>query len=141
MELIRILRERLSDTQINLRPLAARVVGLVLSSVDKCSQAKIGKIVYTALINSAMNDIKKPVRDASLEAIRQGITVSSLDGDGLNDLGMEGLVGALVEEVNESSIRVRLYYINSVFVFSFSHTFAPGGWIARNSTPFAVICK
>ena len=53
-----------------------------------------------------MNDIKKPMRDASLEAIRAGITASSLDGGGLNDLALEGLVSALVTEVNDSSVRV-----------------------------------
>lgn len=55
-----------------------------------------------------MNDIKKPKRDASLEAIRAGITTSSLDVGGLNVLALEGLVSALVDEANDSSVRVRV---------------------------------
>jgi hypothetical protein len=106
-ELIRTLRDRLNDTQINLRPTAACISGLLLSVVDKSCQAKLGKLVFSQLINAAMNDIKKPMRDASLAAIRTGITASSLDGGGLNELALEALVSALVAEVNETSIRVR----------------------------------
>lgn len=106
VDLTRALRDRLSDTQINLKPLAARIVGALLSAVDKACQAKLGRLVYTQLINAAMNDIKKPMRDASLETLRAGITTSSLDVGGLNELALEGLVSALVVEVNDSSVRV-----------------------------------
>jgi hypothetical protein len=105
-DLTRGLRDRLTDLQINLRPAAARLVGALLSSVDKISQAKLGKLVLPTLINEAMNDIKKPMRDASLDAIRTSITASQLDGGGLNLLSLEALVGALVSEVNEAAIRV-----------------------------------
>jgi hypothetical protein len=114
VDLTRGLRERLTDLQINLRPAAARIVGLLLSSVDKSNQAKLCKLVLASLINEAMNDIKKPMRDASLEAIRTSITASPLDGGGLNALALEALVGALVSEVNEAAIRVRTN--NSVVV-------------------------
>ena len=107
VELTRGLRDRLSDTQINLRPIAARIVGSLLSAVDRSCQAKLGKLVFASLINAAMNDIKKPFRDASLAAIRAGIMTSELDGGGLNELSLENFVGALVVEVNESATRVR----------------------------------
>ena len=106
VELTRGLRDRLTDTQINLRPIAARTVGSMLASVDKSCQAKLGKIVFAPLINLAMNDIKKPLRDASLDAIRAGVTATELDGGGVNELALENFVGALVSEVNESAIRV-----------------------------------
>jgi len=106
VELIRGLRDRLSDTQINLRPIAARIVGSMLSAVEKSCQAKLGKIVFAPLINAAMNDIKKPLRDASLTSIKAGITASDLDGGGLNELALEYFVAALVSEVNETAIRV-----------------------------------
>lgn len=106
-ELMRALRDRLTDTQINLRPTAACLAGSLLSAVEKSCQAKLGKLVFSQLINAAMNDIKKPMRDASLAAIRTGFTASSLDGGGLNELAIEVFVGALVAEVNESAIRVR----------------------------------
>lgn len=109
VELTRALRDRLSDTQINLRPVAARTVGALLSAVEKSCQAKLGRLVYSQLISAAMNDIKKPMRDASLEAIRAGITTSSLDVGGLNELALEGVVSALVAEVNDSSVRVRAF--------------------------------
>ena len=41
VELTRALRDRLSDTQINLRPIAARVVGALLSAVEKKLSSKI----------------------------------------------------------------------------------------------------
>lgn len=106
-DLTRCLRDRLTDTQINLRPTAARIVGSLLAAVDKSSQAKLGRIVLAPLINSAMNDIKKPMRDSSLTAIRTSITASSLDGGGFNELALEAFVCALVAEVNEAAIRVR----------------------------------
>jgi hypothetical protein len=105
-DLTRGLKDRLTDLQINLRPATARLVGALLSSVDKISQAKLCKLVLPTLINEAMNDIKKPMRDASLDAIRTSITASQLDGGGLNLLSLEALVGAVVSEVNEAAIRV-----------------------------------
>lgn len=111
-KLSKALRDRLSDTQINLKPIAARVIGGMLSSVDKATQAKIGKIVFGPLITAAMNDIKKPMRDASLEALKAGTTVASLDGGGINAEALEEFVVALVNEVNERSSRVSItYYI------------------------------
>lgn len=105
-DLLRALRDRLSDTQINLRPLAAQTTGKLLSLLDKPTQAKLGKLVYASLISGAMNDIKKPVRDACVEAISIGTSIPSLDGGGINEEALEGFVAALVAEVNESSIRV-----------------------------------
>jgi hypothetical protein len=115
-ELTRGLRDRLTDTQINLRPTAARLSGSLLAIVDKLSQARLARLVFAALINSAMNDIKKPMRDASLDAIRTGIAASSLDGGGLNELSLEALVSAIVGEVNEAAIRVSLSNLDWVYV-------------------------
>jgi hypothetical protein len=109
VELTRAVRDRLADTQINLKPSAARTVGLLLSSVDKAAQAKLGKLVFGPLINAAMNDIKKPMREASLDAIRTGTTASSLDGGDLNVEALEALVIAFIGEVNETSVRVSLH--------------------------------
>jgi hypothetical protein len=106
VELLRALRDRLSDTQINLKPIAARVIGSLLSLVDQRDQPKLGKLVYAPLINCVMNDIKKPMRDASLEALRQATARSSLDGGGVNTESLEGFITSLVGEVSEKSIRV-----------------------------------
>lgn len=107
VDLCRALRDRLSDTQINLKPVAARVIGLLLSKVDKSTQAKLCKIFFAPLINASMNDIKKPMRDACLDAIRSGTSISSLDdGDRLNAETLDNFIAAFVNEVGEASCRV-----------------------------------
>jgi hypothetical protein len=107
IDLTRGLRERLADTQINLKPSAARIVGSLLAVVDRSAQEKLCKLVYGPLINASMNDIKKPMKEASLHAIRAGFTLSSLDGGGLNEDALVALATALVGQVNESAVRVR----------------------------------
>jgi hypothetical protein len=105
-ELMRALKDRLSDSQGNLKPLSARVIGTFLSFTDKSAQPKLGKIVYGSLINGAMNDIKKPVRDSALEALRLSITVSSIEGGGVNINTLEPFVAALANEVTEAAVKV-----------------------------------
>ena len=144
-ELARRLKDRLTDTQINLRPVAARLAGLLLSKVDKGSQASFGKIILAPLINEAMNDIKKPMRDASLGAIRLGIAASSLDGGGINELALEALVNALVAEVNEAAVRVRANIIRGITTTALctqpaGHLFA-GGRIARRFAVTSFCCR
>lgn len=111
VDLTRALRDRLSDTQINLKPVAARVIGALLSVVDKPTQAKLGRLVYAPLINASMNDIKKPMRDATLQALRSGTMASELVGGGINEETLEPFVTALVGEVNETSARVSCAFL------------------------------
>lgn len=106
IDLTRALRDRLSDTQINLKPVAARIIAGLLSVVDKTTQAKLGRLVYAPLTNAAMNDIKKPMRDAALEALRSGTMASELLGGGINEEALEPFLAALVGEVTEASARV-----------------------------------
>jgi hypothetical protein len=110
VDIVRALRDRLTDTQINLKPVAARIIGSLLIIMEAKDQAKLGKIVYAPMIASVMNDIKKPMRDASLEALRQGTSLSSFDGSGLNAESMEGFITALVSEVTEKSSRVSVLF-------------------------------
>jgi hypothetical protein len=114
VDLARGLRDRLTDLQINLRPTAARLVGMLLSLMDSASQAKLCKVVLAALINEAMNDIKKPMRDASLLAIQTSITSSQINGGNINILAVEPLLNALVSEVNEAAIRVSFTWVKSI---------------------------
>ena len=106
VDLLRALRERLSDSQGNLKPVAARLIGLILGASDTTAQAKLGKIVYGPLINAAMNDNKKNMHDAALEALRAGTSVPALEGDGPNQDAMEPFVVALVTELGESEFKV-----------------------------------
>ena len=133
-ELARGLRERLTDLQINLRPTAARLVGSLVSLVDSTNQAKLCKFVLSTLINEAMNDIKKPMRDASLLAIRRSVTCPQIEGGSINILAVEPLLNALVSEVNDAAIRVRIsVYSLYTLLFIYSHhsnIFRSGGWTA-----------
>lgn len=106
VELVRTLRDRLSDSQGNLKPLSARVIGSLLSVTDRAAQAKYGKLVYGPLINAAMTDIKKPMREASLEALRQSTTLSSIEGGGLNLDALESFVNSIASELNEAAMKV-----------------------------------
>ena len=109
VDLLRALRERLSDSQSNLKPVAARIIGSIVGSVDKVSQAKLGKIVFAPLVSAVMNDNRKPMRDASMEALRAGTTASSIEGGEPNSLALESLVIAVVGELSESEYKVRVH--------------------------------
>ena len=106
VELARGLRDRLTDLQINLRPTAARLVGTLVLLVASTNQAKLCKVVLAALISEALNDANKPMRDASLLAIRCSVTCPQVDGGNINVLAIEPLLNALVSEVNDAAIRV-----------------------------------
>lgn len=108
VDLLRALRERLSDSQSNLKPFAVRLIGSILAKSDKVAQAKLGKVIYPAVISSALNDNKKPMRDAALAALRSGTTVSDLEGGGPNGAALEFFVIALANELSGSEYKVRM---------------------------------
>lgn len=111
-ELVRALRDRLSDSQGNLKPLSARVIGSLLSVTDAHAQAKLGRIVHSPLINGAVNDIKKPVREASLDALIASTTLSSFEGGEINKEAVEGFLAALADEINDTSLKVCFLFCN-----------------------------
>lgn len=74
--------------------------------MDKPTQARLGKIVYGPLINAAMSDIKKPMRDACLEALHQATTSPSIEGGGLNEAVLESFANALAGELNDAALKV-----------------------------------
>lgn len=71
-QLFLALRSRLNDSQSNLKPISATLIGLLLNHVDDNAQAKLGKTVYPQIINAATNDMKKTMRDAALAALTIG---------------------------------------------------------------------
>ena len=117
VDLLRALRERLSDSQSNLKPVASRLIGSILSSVDKVSQGRMGKIVYGSLINAAMHDNKKNMHDAAMESLTVGTSLAPLEGEGLNEQSLEAFVNALVGELEESEFKVRLFDANLILLF------------------------
>jgi cytoskeleton-associated protein 5 len=114
VDLLRAMRERLSDSQSNLKPVAARIIGSILRSVDKVSQAKLGKIVFAPLVSAVLNDNRKPMRDESMEALRAGTTASSIEGGEPNSSALESLMVAVVGELSESEYKVRAYVFPAV---------------------------
>ena len=111
VDLMRALRERLSDSQSNLKPVAARLIGTILGSVDSSAQGKLGKVVYGALLNGAMNDKKKNMHDAAMEALRVGTSMAPIEGEGPNGDAMESYINCLVSELSESEFKVSLLRI------------------------------
>ena len=105
VDLLRALKERLSDSQSNLKPVAARLIGSILGSVEGEAQGKLGKVVYASLINGAMNDNRKIMNDASMEALRVGTSVPAIQGEGLNEHSLEPFIVALTSELEESEFK------------------------------------
>lgn len=105
IDLLRAMRERLSDSQSNLKPLAARLIGAILGSVEGDAQGKLGKVVYAPLINAAMNDSRKIMHDASMEALVVGTSIPTLKGEGPNEQSLEAYIVALTGELEESEFK------------------------------------
>jgi len=81
-----------------------------MSVSDSSAQAKLGKVVYGPLINSAMNDSRKVMHDACMEALVLGTSLPKLEGTGPNDLSLENFIVGLVGELDESDFKVSEKY-------------------------------
>lgn len=99
------LRLRLNDSQSNLKPLAASVIGSLLSKLDDEAQAKLGSVVFPALVNAAMNDMKKTMRDAAVSALVAGIDRSSQTGGGTNRSSVEAFILSLESELSDAALK------------------------------------
>lgn len=104
-DLLRAMRERLSDSQSNLKPLAARMIGLVLGAVEGEAQGKLGKLVYAPALNAAMNDKRKVMNDAAMEALKKATSIPEIKGEGLNEHSLEQFVIALTSELDGSEFK------------------------------------
>jgi len=104
-ELIAAIRSRLNDSQSNLKPLAARAIGSILSHTDEQSQAKIGKAVFPSLVNAAMNDTKKTMRDAAISSLTSGIKRNKLDGGGTNLLSLDVFIASMESELSDAALK------------------------------------
>ena len=105
VELVRAMRGRLSDSQSNLKPVAAKQIGVFLSCCDKTAQSKLGKLVFGPLINAAMTDNKKIMRDAAITALQSGTELHAMEGGGCNSLALDCMVGCLVTELKDSDFK------------------------------------
>ena len=104
-ELFIALRSRLNDSQSNLKPIASTLIGSLLNCVDDEAQAKLGKIVFPALVNAAMNDMKKTMRDAAVSALSMGTERSQQNGGGTNLLTTECFILCLETELTDAALK------------------------------------
>ena len=104
-QLFAALCSRLNDSQSNLKPVAATLIGTILSHVDDDSQAKLGRIVFVALLSAAMNDMKKTMRDAALSALSVGTERSKQNGEGTNLIAIECLIICLESALSEAALK------------------------------------
>ena len=105
VELVRAMKDRLSDSQSNLKPIAAKNIGSLLSHCDRVAQAKLGKLVFGPLINASMTDNKKMMRDGAIMALQAGTELHAMEGGGSNPLALDCLVGCLVSELKGSDFK------------------------------------
>ena len=86
------------------------MIGSILGSVDAAAQGKLGKVVHGPFISAAMNDKKKNMHDASMEALRVGASLAPIEGEGANDWALEAYVHCLVGELDESEFKVSSHH-------------------------------
>ena len=104
-QLVIALRSRLNDSQSNLKPLAATVIGSLLNHVNDGAQAKLGKVVFPALANAAMNDMKKTMRDAAVSALSMGTERPTQSGGGINLSAIECFIACLESELSDAALK------------------------------------
>ena len=98
--LMRTLKERLNDTQANLKPLAATTMGHLLRSLEGEKSVKILRIISGPLL-AGVADNKKSMRDATIAAL-QMVVMYGCQGDGTKPDA--NLVGSLVPALAEAAL-------------------------------------
>jgi len=102
-QLFLALRSRLNDSQSNLKPVAATLIGSLLNHLDDETQAKLGKAVFAHLANAAMNDMKKTMRDAAISAISMG---TEQHGDkNINLSSVESFIFCLEAQLSDAALK------------------------------------
>jgi len=109
LELVRALRDRLHDSQSNLKPVAASIIGSIFSKADLIAQAKLAKVAFPPLIIAAMNDNRKPMREACLSALSLGTQKSEFEGGGVNQISMTSFISPFTVALEESEYKVSVF--------------------------------
>ena len=104
--IIKALRNRLDDSQSNLKPLAANLIGDILGSIDAVAQGKLTKLTFSQLLSSAFTDNRKPMREACMTALKQGTEKLEIDGGGKNSLSIEALILPVTNILKETQYKV-----------------------------------
>jgi hypothetical protein len=106
VELVKVIAERLGDSQSNLKPLAATLIGLVFAFVTSDLKVKLGRIVFPYLINAALTDSKQNMRDAAMTALVAGTNKTESEGGGPNSSSLETFLAVFVSSIKESDFKV-----------------------------------
>jgi cytoskeleton-associated protein 5 len=102
-EVLKALRGRLSDSQSNLKPMAAGAIAHLVNSVDAASVPKLLRLVGEGLMGG-VSDNKKQMRDAAVEAIEKCVTI---DG-AMNTAAVDVLLPALATALANPNGRLEL---------------------------------
>jgi cytoskeleton-associated protein 5 len=97
--LLKSLKERLNDTQANLKPLAATTMGHVIRAMDLESSVRAFRVLSGPLL-AGVADNKKSMRDATLAALTMVVTQGIVENATRPDAN---LVGALVPALAEAA--------------------------------------
>lgn len=106
VELVKLTAERLSDSQSNLKPLAAALIGSIFDSVTSEVKVRIGKIAFPPLINAALTDNRQAMRDAAMSALIAGTHKIESEGGGPNPASLETFLAAFVASIKDSDFKV-----------------------------------
>ena len=110
--IVKALRERLSDSQSNLKPFAARLLGSLLAAVDSLSQGKLCKLAFSKLVFAALTDNRKPMRDTCLVSLKEGTNRLEIDGGGKNPASIEVVIFFLTPILKETQYKVTILATN-----------------------------
>lgn len=114
--LLKSLKERLNDTQANLKPLAVTTMGHVIRAMDMESAVRAFRVLSGPLL-AGVADNKKSMRDATLAALTMVVTQGIPDNASRPDANLVGaLVPALAEAAQNPVGRTELlaFFVNQV---------------------------
>jgi hypothetical protein len=106
VELVKVIAERLGDSQSNLKPLAATLIRSIFASVTSELKVKLGRIVFPYLVNAALTDSKQTMRDAAMTALVAGTTKKESEGGGPNSASLETFLAVFVSSIKEADFKV-----------------------------------
>jgi cytoskeleton-associated protein 5 len=107
VELVKVIADRLGDSQSNLKPLAATLIGSIFASVTSELKVKLGRIVFPYLVNAALTDSKQTMRDAAMTALVAGTSKIESEGGGPNSASLEAFLAVFVSSIKEADFKVR----------------------------------
>ena len=103
---MKALHDRINDSQSNLKPIAAELIGNILFAADEQAKSKLGREMFPPLINAVVNDNKEKMRLAAMNAVRKGVEKNSLDGNGPSSVALECFLYSLMSVLNDSGLKV-----------------------------------